>query len=264
MPQSQQSTASQDETQGEADWAIVESSHSVSPEPQQHQQLQPKDQQYENRMSAIDGAAIWRVFELRRRSAEYYVNQYLDYLADDFCSSDDDDDDDDDEQPSTSLAASDSKMTTRLKISADTAIRDLKAMENIISDVQGILAIQSKPKVSPATVVCTTALGAIPCLLIAPVKVVLAAAALVTAGYTVPPKLFYWGQDVGLERSKSRVKALRVAFEEHDIETLQSHWYQGDLGPGSFMSLDWTCRYFLATGPVQESLGASERRRIEG
>jgi hypothetical protein len=98
----------------------------------------------------------WKEFESRRRSAEYYLNQYLESLdrISQTCA-------DFDISPTKAVSIPAQSQTdtdmTRLKICTDTAIRDLTVMENILRRAQENPKLQSQPW-SHTAAICTCAL----------------------------------------------------------------------------------------------------------
>ncbi|OBS23119.1 hypothetical protein FPOA_03678 [Fusarium poae] len=173
----------------------------------------------------------WKEFESRRRSAEYYLNQYLKSLdrISQTCA-------DFDTSPTTAVSIPAQSQTdtdmTRLKICTDTAIRDLTVMENILRRTQENPKLQSQPW-SHTAAICTCAL----CIsaVVAPYKaaVISGVGALIGAATLAVPPIWKSVQCNHIDSALHNVQDLKEAFARGTVNQVN----RLDLEPSEFSKL---------------------------
>ncbi|RSL44975.1 hypothetical protein CEP54_014471 [Fusarium duplospermum] len=195
--------------------------------------------------SSLDPDA-WKEFEVRRRSAEYYLSRYLESLdrIGQTCV-------DSDMSPPQALSIPSQMQTdrdvARLKISSDTAIRDLIVMERILYQIQENSRLHSQT-VSHVAAICpshtvTARLYAVSAVTI-PVKVAAGLSAVgAVAGtlFLTAPPVLRTIQSHNVGNALTRVQNLKRAFTERTIGEGNLH----DLDQSRFSFLKWA----MSTGP---------------
>ncbi|KAH7022018.1 hypothetical protein EDB80DRAFT_693943 [Ilyonectria destructans] len=167
----------------------------------------------EHQTAFLEPADVWKEFQVHRSSAEYHLNNYLDYLARSCDVPDDSPVASQDLSTRTQPARNRNKI--QMKISRDTAIRDLLAMETVLAHAKNLRKPQ-KPTLSPVaaiwTVACSFSAWTIPVKVAANIS---ALGAAVGAVVCAVPVAQHWYQGRQLDDARARVQELRCTFEDN-------------------------------------------------
>jgi hypothetical protein len=169
----------------------------------------------------------WKEFERRRQSARFYLNQYLvswDRISQ-TCPIDNTD-------TATALSNQSESQTrrdlARLKICTDTAIRDLRVMENILTFTKEKPNLQPQP-LSSAAFICTCALFISAAISPLKVAILLWGMGAAVGSKLAVPRIWQCVQCYHIGIALSNVKDLRESFSRgtigrrnwHDLESWQ-------------------------------------------
>ncbi|KAK4224539.1 hypothetical protein QBC38DRAFT_485328 [Podospora fimiseda] len=194
-----------------------------------------------------DGEAIWRTFEVHRRSAAEYLDEYLRYNEE--VSIDEPEIAPTEEDPATvtdSVQAYAPKtpdvVQARLKVSGDMALSDLLVMEDIVSYVRDVI-LRSEKRISKTAaivaIICTIGALTIPSKFWAVISAFGAIMGFLAMGTPWAWRKF---QERELLKTYNRLRDLRVAMEETDGQSIERD--RAVLDERGFRTLSWTLETF--------------------
>ncbi|KAK3934626.1 hypothetical protein QBC46DRAFT_399364 [Diplogelasinospora grovesii] len=219
------------------DMALLDSQHHSAGEAALAYSRPNEFGQDEPEATIVDVADIWTEFEVRRRSAEYYLNRYfecMDRITTSVFASGDLDPPSPSEALSSRASPDGERGLMRLKIYTDSLLRDLIAMEETLARAQGIHDSAKPPIFSPIPAVWT--LGCSLSAIAVPVRAVVGASiagAVVGAIAIAAPPVRHAIQSHNLKQICLRLRHLKSAVANGDDLTK----YHDDLTRSHFATL---------------------------